>query len=195
MFDPSVLGAAVPGMSLTTEPGNRPWESPPKINTVEDAIAYYSERLFDSENVEMVLDPLVQGVSIESIVDVLTTSSVMNGIHSLDIGFIISPVISEMLRYVAESHEVEYTESYGRGVKDRSIPLHKARKIVQEVAKEQEKLSGFRSNSQEFMRSEMTSMQGKNAMLTEAPMSEQEQQLPPSRGLMAKPSPLNKMED
>lgn len=189
MFDPSVLSAAVPGMSLTTEPGNRPWESPPKINTVEDAIEYYSERLFNLENVEMVLDPLVQGVAVESIVDVITTSSVMNGIHSLDIGFIVSPVISEMLRYIAESHEVEYTESYGRGVKDRAIPLHTARKIVQEVAEEQEKTSGFRKDPKEFMRSEMTSMKKRNDMPVEEP------QAPPPRGLMAKPSSLNKMED
>jgi hypothetical protein len=187
MFDPSVLSAAIPGMSLTTEPGNRPWENPPAIATVEEAIEYYSERLLDPENVEMVLDPLVQGVSIESVVDVITTSSVMNGIHSLDVGFIISPVISEMIRYVADAHDVKYEESYTRGVKDRAIPLHKARKIVQEVAEEQEKTSGFRADPKEFMRAEMTSMQGRNNMPVEEP------QAPPSRGLMARPSASNTM--
>jgi hypothetical protein len=187
MFDPSVLSAAIPGMSLTTEPGNRPWENPPAVATVEEAIEYYSERLLDPENAEAVLDPIVQGVSIESIVDTITTSSVMNGIHSLDVGFIVSPVIAEMLRYVADSYEVEYTESLTKGVTNRQIPLHEARKIVQEVAEEQDERSGFRTDPSEFMRSEMTSMQGRNSMQAEQPQS------PPSRGLMAKPSALNKM--
>lgn len=178
MFDPSVLGAAVPGMSLTTEPGNRPWENPPAIATVEDAIEYYSDRLFDPENVEAILDPMVQGVSIESIVDVITTSSVMNGIHSLDIGFIVSPVIAEMLRYVADSHEVKYTESLTKGVTNRQIPLHEARKIVKEVAEEQAKTISMQGTN---------SMRGKNNMQAEQPQSL------PSRGLMAKPSALNKM--
>jgi Glu-tRNA(Gln) amidotransferase subunit E-like FAD-binding protein len=172
MFDPSVLSAAIPGMSLTTEPGNRPWENPPAIATVEDAIEYYSERLLDPENAEAVLDPIVQGVSIESIVDTITTSSVMNGIHSLDVGFIVSPVIAEMLRYVADSYEVEYTESLTKGVTTRQIPLHEARKIVKEVSREQEKT---------------IALMGRNSMQAEQPQS------PPSRGLMAKPSALNKM--
>ena len=46
MFDASSLNAPIPGMSLTTEPGNRPWENPPQIVTIDDAL------LRDSSNLE-----------------------------------------------------------------------------------------------------------------------------------------------
>ena len=41
--------APIPGMSLTGEPGNSPWEQPPKYDTVEESLAYYLEKL-DNED-------------------------------------------------------------------------------------------------------------------------------------------------
>jgi hypothetical protein len=181
MFDESLLSAPIPGMSLTTEPGNRPWENPPQLSTVEEAIEYYSSRLLDPENAEVVLDPLVQEISVESMVDVITTSSVMNGIHSLDISFLVAPVVREIIKYVADANSVEYKESYTKGATERQMPLHEARKIVKEIAEEQLRESGFRDNPQEFMMQKM--------LETPKAAIEQEPTAPTGpRGLMARPA-------
>jgi hypothetical protein len=135
MFDESLMSAPIPGMSLTTEPGNRPWENPPQISTLEDAIDFYTDKILDPAKAEAVLDPLVQDISVESVVDYITTSSVMNGIHSLDISFLVTPVLSEMIKYVADINGVEYTESYSN-TKKAGIPKHEVRRIVKEAAEQ-----------------------------------------------------------
>jgi len=180
MFDESLLSAPIPGMSLTTEPGNRPWENPPQLSTLEEAIEYYSTRLLDPENAEVVLDPLVQEISVESMVDVITTSSVMNGIHSLDISFLVAPIVREMIKYVADANGVEYEESYTKGATKRQMPLHEARQIVKEIAEEQYKESGYRENPQEFMMQRMQEMPS-------MPPEQAAPALAAPRGLMARP--------
>ena len=74
MFDASSLNAPIPGMSLTTEPGNRPWENPPQLNTVEEAIEYYTDKLTEPEKIDYLLEALSLEVSVEAIADALTIS-------------------------------------------------------------------------------------------------------------------------
>lgn len=137
MIDPSVLNGPIPGMSLTTEPGNRPWENPPQIVNVEDAIEYYTDRLTESERIEYLLEALSLGVSVEAITDALTTSSVMNGVHTLDVSVLVSPVLYELIKYIAEAHEVEYVESYEELSKKRSkIPKYEISKLVKKAKEE-----------------------------------------------------------
>ena len=37
---PDLLDAPIPGQSLTSEPGNYPWEQPPQLNTVDEAVEH-----------------------------------------------------------------------------------------------------------------------------------------------------------
>lgn len=46
----SDFDAPIPGMSLTHELGARPWQSPPKMNTVEEGIDFYVSRIVDKKN-------------------------------------------------------------------------------------------------------------------------------------------------
>jgi hypothetical protein len=169
MFDPTVLSAPIPGMSLTTEPGNRPWENPPQITNLEDAIEFYADKILNPEKAEAILDPLVQDISIEAVTDFVTTSFVMNGIHSLDIAFLVSPVVSEMIKYVADLNEVQYVESYSKSKKSKGMPKHEVRKIVKEAAEEYNLFAPFPEKAKE-----------KNKL----PVLEEE--APKPKGLMAK---------
>ena len=45
MLDPNLLQGPIPGMSLITEPGNRPWENPAMLTTVGETIDFYTEKL------------------------------------------------------------------------------------------------------------------------------------------------------
>ena len=48
------------------------------------------------------------GIPLEPIVKTLYMSSVMNGIHNLDVGLIVAPVLSEFLAAVAKSYEIDF---------------------------------------------------------------------------------------
>ena len=43
------VDAPIPGMSLTAPLGGRPWQQPPQMATVEEAIDYYLPKLMDRE--------------------------------------------------------------------------------------------------------------------------------------------------
>lgn len=150
-MSPSMLRAPIPGMSLTTEPGNRPWENPPQLVSVDEAIEFYAEKILDPDKADAILDAMDQEISIEVMADTITTSAVMDGIHTIDVSVLVTPVIQEMLRYVGDLNEVEYVESYAEIEKSKRIPKHEARRIVRDVAKEYNKPPSTREEPKEDM--------------------------------------------
>lgn len=136
--DQMFMSGPIPGMSLTGAPRNVPWENPPMLATVEDTIAYYTDKLLDPETEDNILDVLDNQIDIETIADHLITSSVMNGIHSLDVGILINPVVRELIMLVADSTDTEYVESYKQQEKSKRIPRSMARQIVRQAMGEQQ---------------------------------------------------------
>jgi hypothetical protein len=174
MLDESLLNAPIPGMSLTTEPGNRPWENPPQLTTVEEAVEFYTDRVLDPEKADSILNPLVEGVSVEQAADYLTTSAVMNGIHTIDISILITPVIKEMIRYVADSYGVEYKESLGKQRRKDTLPSHEIKAIVKEAAQEHNLNLGFNGTQKDNKEKEempvRKGLMAKNSMIKEGAM-------------------------
>jgi|TARA_R110000803_G_scaffold69620_2_gene132054 hypothetical protein len=108
MLNEPMLDAPIPGQSLTGELGSKPWESPPRLTTVDEVVDKYIP-MFDNE--DLVIDFVNQmeaGIPITTIVSVLTRSGVMAGAHSIDTGLLASPVLVEMLISVAEASEIDY---------------------------------------------------------------------------------------
>ena len=79
------FGAPIPGNSLTThKPGDRPWERPPELNSVEETLSFYMNRLSKQEIMDDFMVVLESGIAIKPLVESLYMASVMRGIHSLD---------------------------------------------------------------------------------------------------------------
>ena len=57
-----------PGMSLTAELGNRPWQQPPQYSTVEEALQWYIPRLTNPELLDQLLDVMESGIPLTTIV-------------------------------------------------------------------------------------------------------------------------------
>ena len=104
------FGRPIPGNSLTThKPGDRPWERPPEMSTVEDALRFYFKMLNNPDVIDDLMTLLDMGVAIRPIVQSIYTSGVMNGRHSLDVGLIIEDTMSEFLATVAKSYEIDFS--------------------------------------------------------------------------------------
>ena len=104
------FGRPIPGNSLTThKPGDRPWERPPEMSTVEETLRYYFKMLNNPDVIDDLMTLLDMGVAIRPIVQSIYTSGVMNGMHSLDVGLIIEDTMSEFLATVAKSYEIDFT--------------------------------------------------------------------------------------
>ena len=100
--------APIPGESMVAELGARPWQQPPKYSTTEEALGFYLPRFQNEEFVEGLLDMLELGIPVTNIANTLQTGAVMEGLHSIDVGIIIIPVLVEMLSYIAEDAGIEF---------------------------------------------------------------------------------------
>jgi hypothetical protein len=98
----------IAGMSLTAELGGRPWQTPPKYSTPEQALEFYLPRLTSPDAYDQLLDVLELGVPITAIADSMQTSGVMQGLHTVDVGLLVTPVIMEMLAYIGDDAGIEY---------------------------------------------------------------------------------------
>lgn len=98
----------IAGMSLTTEPGNRPWEKPPQYATVDEAIQYYVPRITDPQFRDDILNVMEMGVPVTVIANAIQSGAVMQGKHNIDVGILVMPVIMELLAFIADSEDIEY---------------------------------------------------------------------------------------
>jgi DNA-binding protein Fis len=135
-IDPKFLTSAIPGSSLTGEPGNYPWENPPQFAKIEEVIDFYTERMTDDEVEAAVITALDTGISVEAMADQILTSGVMNGVHTYDVSVLVDPVIREMIMYLADLNGIEYTESYEKPLAEKRVPRDIAKEIAREIAKE-----------------------------------------------------------
>lgn len=103
---------AIPGQSLTDEPKNFAWERPPEIADPNEAVKHHLKYLNTEDAIESTLFVLESGLPISTLVSTLMTNAVGNGIHSIDVGLIISPVIHESIKSTAEEAGVNYKEKF-----------------------------------------------------------------------------------
>jgi len=107
-LDEPRFDAPVPGMSMLHELGGRPWQSPPKLSSVDEAVDYYLERMSSEDFLEQLEDVLEMGIPITSIANTMQLGGVMEGIHSVDVGMLVLPVLVEMMMLVGDSAGIEY---------------------------------------------------------------------------------------
>lgn len=98
----------IAGQSLTHELGARPWQNPSQYATVDEAIDYYMERMSSEDFMVQLVDVLEMGVPVTTLANTIQMSNVMNGVHNLDVGMLVLPLIMEMLMMIGDSAEIEY---------------------------------------------------------------------------------------
>lgn len=131
----------IPGASLTTELGNRPWENPPKETNLDTIINNYLRRLQNDEIITPLLDAIRYGTSITTIVEAVIETAVMEGEHTIDVGILASPVIVEYLKQASEVAKIDYKLSDVDIRKERE-PEKISSRLVDEVLKEIEEEEG-----------------------------------------------------
>ncbi len=93
MFD-----GPIPGQSLTTELGNSPWEQPPEMSKVEDVAKYYLEKLANPEVLDDFAAMCQVGIPLAPIVETVYLLGVSRGLHTIDAGLLVAPMIHEFLK-------------------------------------------------------------------------------------------------
>ena len=137
----SDFDAPIPGMSLTHELGARPWQTPPEMNTLEEALDYYIPRLTDKNYMGRLIDIMETKIPLTSIADTLTLGGVMQGLHTVDVAVLVNPVLVELLEGIAKNAEIEYIvgDDEGTGDVPDSMLIKKAMKDINKIDMEEVK--------------------------------------------------------
>ena len=159
------LDAPVPGMSLTAEPKGRPWRRPYQYSTVDEAATYYMDLMLDPRFTDGLVEQVEVGFPLAMIADVWISASTMEGLHSVDLGALVSPVVITMMKTLLDAEGV----SYEIGDEEDEVTMSK-----KEMIKLRDELLG----SDDLESSEMP-------MVEEAPMEELTEE-PAPRGLMSR---------
>ena len=107
MFD-----APIPGQSLTSTPKGAPYERPPEITDPVEALDWHLDRLDNPKSVKEAMFFLEMGMDLSTLVEGIARGAVAEGIHSIDVSLIITPVIHEYLKGYADALEIEYDEGF-----------------------------------------------------------------------------------
>jgi len=149
-----------PGISWTAEPKSRPWSTPPKFVKVNDVAQGYVTNLSSASMINSTLDAIETGVPLAALANGMMLSGVASGIHTIDTGILVVPVIIEMLKTTAELHGVKYQvfeEDEDAGtIPDRVVKqaMKKASSdTVEEVVEPQVELSGLMARKPKKMES------------------------------------------
>ena len=118
MIEPS-FDAPVPGESLTAELGSRPWQKPPQYSTVEDALEYYVPRLTDKDFESDLLDTMELGVPVTTMANSIQITGVMQGLHTVDVGLLLIPVLMEMIAFLGDRANIKYKMGTDKKPKDK----------------------------------------------------------------------------
>jgi len=110
------------GGSWTDAPKSRPWQNPPKLVKVDELAQQYIDRMSSAKIINSTLDVLETKVPLASMAEAMMLSGVAAGIHTIDAGLLVMPVIIEMLKTAADIHGVEYKIFADDGVEESEIP-------------------------------------------------------------------------
>jgi hypothetical protein len=135
-----MFNTPIPGQSLTTEPGNAPYERPPEMTDPEDALIYQIEQLTDERRMGSLLLLLENGSDIRTVTEGVLRIGVFKGIHSVDVSLIIAPAVHEYIRTTAEMVGIDYTEGFETDAQDEKLQYAinetKARKALSKIGAE-----------------------------------------------------------
>ncbi len=110
MSEPT-FNSPLPGQSLTSEPRSLPYERPPEMDTVTDALKFYTTKFDDEDVLDDLYAALEEGFPLDILVGTILTGGVMEGKHSLDVKLLIRPVLHELLLIKANAQGIDVVES------------------------------------------------------------------------------------
>ena len=108
MIQQPSLDAPIPGEGLTHKLGDRPWQKPAQLTNVDEVMPFYREKILDEEFIPQLLQVIELGIPLTTIANSMQNAAVMEGVHSIDVGILMLPIVVELLKFVAEKNNVKY---------------------------------------------------------------------------------------
>jgi hypothetical protein len=139
-MSPDFLHQPIPGISLTGAPGNAPWEQPPKYTSIDEVVDYYSDLLVEEETIGNVIDVIKRNVPLLTIAEGIMRTGIMQGMHTIDAGMLVKPILVELLIALAEIYGVKYVIQASDIETNRTMPIDAIEKVMAETVTEMQEV-------------------------------------------------------
>ena len=169
-LDNTTFDRPIPGMGMTAELGGRPWQTPPTYTTVEEASDYYVERMSNPAFREQLIDVMEMKIPLTTLANTIQLASVMEGLHSVDVGMLMIPILVETMMLIGDSAEVKYVTGMEESKGERPAMVNK---IINDMKMKQGEDEDMPIEQEEIMPTE-------ESVEEEMPMEEE------PKGLMAR---------
>ena len=169
-LDDTTFDRPIPGMGMTAELGGRPWQTPPTYTTVEEASDYYVERMSNPAFREQLIDVMEMKIPLTTLANTIQLASVMEGLHSVDVGMLMIPILVETMMLIGDSAEVKYVTGMEESKGERPAMINK---IINDMKMKQGEDEDMPMEQEEIMPTE-------ESVEEEMPMEEE------PKGLMAR---------
>jgi len=137
----------IPGEGLTDELGKFAWQRPPELVSVDEAVLYYTEKMSTQQVKKDISSLLDSNISVRSIAQSLIDQSIYQGLHSIDLGYLVLPVLAEMVMYIGDVNKITYVtgfeETFDNTISDAALTkkvIDNFRKEVKKPSKENEEV-------------------------------------------------------
>jgi len=98
---------AVPGQSLTNEPGNYPWEHPPQFTDPKEASEFLWEKLHNPKMLEQMIMLLESQVPVEALVRVVLFNGFSEGKWTPDLAILLAPILTQQIIAIGKKAEIK----------------------------------------------------------------------------------------
>ena len=145
----------IPGESLTRPPKEAPFERPPEVSDPMEALDIHIENLQKDGVAEDIVFFIEEGLDIQTLVEGILRSAVMEGIHTIDVSLIIAPVLHEHIKSYAVLADIEFDEGFEDPDRDKALSYERdtmrARKLLRKMSgdKKEKPIINVREDVQE----------------------------------------------
>lgn len=124
-----------PGVSWTAPPKSRPWLNPPQDTDIVTIANTYISLLGSSEVANDVLDALETKIPLSLIAESFLLNGVSAGKHTLDAAVLVMPVVIEVLKTIAELHNIDTITFPDELEKGMTVPPRVLKKVIEDMTK------------------------------------------------------------
>lgn len=172
-----MFNSVQPLYSLTQDQKKYKFRQPPAITDFDELVEFYIERVSRPKVLDDVLYLLEFGLPLENLTRFIIRANVVEGVHTIEQGFLMRPILFEYLKGLATDAKIEFKERFDNSAEREEKTLRRAVTLAKKGLKGRTKDEGVEMLTAAITAAEdqgEMGMQEEGMPVEEAPMQEEE---------------------